>query len=268
MIPNSLVPDNLKSAVTKYHPFDPQINPLYDELAKHYGIAILPARIRKPKDKAKAESAVLHLQRFILARLRNRQFFSLNEINEAIAELLDEYNDRPMKDYGYQTRRERFEQLDRPFAKQLPADPFRILDVKYDVLVGKNYHVRFDYHLYSVPFELVRKRVKVRRCGAMVEIFYDGRLLTRHLYSNYQFRCTTKKEYMPKDHQFVKGLTPGWIIAQAAKVGHNTVNFVAEIMHRNGHVQQGFNTSLGVLSLAKAYTPQRLESACKRCLHF
>ena len=267
-VPNGLVPDNLKSAVTKYHPFDPQLNPLYEELAKHYGVAVLPARIRKPKDKAKAESAVLHLQRFILARLRNRQFFSLSEINEAIAELLEQYNDRPMKDYGYQTRRERFELLDKPFAKQLPADPFRIVDVKYDVLVGKNYHIHYDRHFYSVPFELVGKRVKVRRCGAMVEIFYDGRLLTRHLYSNYNYRFTTKKEHMPKEHQFVKGLSAGWIIAQATKVGNNAVNVVAQIMKKNEHVQQGFNSSLGVLKLAKVYTPERLESACKRCLHF
>jgi transposase len=268
VIPNGVVPDNLKSAVTKYNPFDPQLNPLYEEVAKHYGIVILPARIRKPKDKAKVESAVLHIQRFIIARLRNRQFFSLSEINVAIAELLEEFNDRPMKDYGYQTRRERFERLDKPYAKQLPTDPFRITDIKHDILVGKNYHIRYEQHFYSVPFEKAGERVIVRRCGATVEIFHDGQLLTRHLYSNNKFRYTTKNEHMPKDHQFVKGLSAGWIIAQAAKIGNNTVNVVAEIMHKNEHVQQGFNASLGILSLAKAYTPQRLESACKRCLHF
>lgn len=266
--PHGLVPDNLKSAVTTPDPFDPIINPLYGELGKHYGIAILPARVRKPKDKAKVESAVLHIQRFILAGLRNRQFFSLNEINDAIHELLEEFNDRPMKDYGYQTRRERFEKLDKPYAQKLPADPFRIIAIKDDVLVAKNYHIRFDDHYYSVPFEMATKRVFVRHCGMMIEIFYDGKLLTRHLYSTQAFKYTTKTEHMPKEHQFVKGLTPGWIIAQAAKIGENTVNAVTTVMRRSEHVQQGFNGALGVLQLAKAFTPERLELACKRCLYF
>ena len=265
---HGLVPDNLKSAVRKPDPFDPQLNPLYEELGRHYGTAILPARIRKPKDKAKVESAVLHIQRFILARLRNRQFFSLVEINEAIAELLEEFNDRPMKDYGHQTRRERFERLDRPYAQPLPAEPFRITDIKHDVLVGKNYHLRYCDHFYSVPFEKVGMRVIVRRNGMMVEIFHDGQLLTRHLYSTRKFGYSTKSEHMPREHQFVKGLTPGWIMAQAAKIGDNTTGAVAEVMRRSEHVQQGFNAALGILKLAKVYTPQRLENASLRCIHF
>jgi transposase len=266
--PHGLVPDNLKSAVRKPDPFDPQINFLYEEFARHYGTVVLPARIRKPKDKAKVENAVLHIQRFILARLRNRQFFSLAEVNQAIAELLEEFNDRPMKDYGHQSRRERFEALDRPHAQALPLEPFRITDVKDDVLVGKNYHIRYADHLYSVPFTLVGKRVRLRRSSMMVEIFHDGQLITRHLYSPIKFRCTTKAEHMPKEHQFVKGLTPGWIVAQAAKIGENTVNAVAAVMRRCEHVQQGFNAALGILSFAKAYSPERLEAACRRCLHF
>jgi len=266
--PRSLIPDNLKSAVTTPDPFDPVLNPLYEELGNHYSIAILPARIRKPKDKAKVESAVLHIQRFILARLRNRQFFSLAEINEAISELLDEFNDRPMKDYGYQTRRERFEKLDKRYAQALPAEPFRITDIKHEVLVSKNYHIQYKDHFYSVPFEMVTKRVTVRLCGMMVEIFYDGKLLTRHIYNTKAFKHTTKTEHMPKEHQFVKGLTPGWIIAQAAKVGQSTVDAVSEVMKRNEHVQQGFNAALGILQLGKAYTPEKLELACQRCIHF
>jgi len=266
--PHGLVPDNLKSAVRTPDPFDPVINPLYAELGRHYKMVILPARIRKPKDKAKVESAVLHIQQYILARLRNRQFFSLQEINEAIIELLEEFNDRPMKDYGHQTRRERFDKLDKPYAQSLPEEPFRILDIKHDVLVGKNYHIRYNDHFYSVPFELVTKRVIVRHCGAMVEIFYDGKLLTRHLYNLHAFRYSTKTEHMPQAHQFVKGHSPGWIIAQAAKIGENTVNTVTAIMKQNEHIQQGFNSALGVLSLAKAFTPERLEQACCRCLFY
>lgn len=266
--PHGLVPDNLKSAVRKPDPFDPQINPLYEEFARHYGVVVLPARIRKPKDKAKVENAVLHIQRFILARLRNRQFFSLAEVNQALAELLEEFNARPMKDYGHQSRRERFESLDRPHAQALPLEPFRITDVKDNVLIGKNYHVRYADHNYSMPFTLVGQRVRVRRSGMMVEIFHDGQILTRHLYSTLKFRYSTKREHMPKDHQFVKGLTPGWIIAQAAKIGENTVNAVTAVMRRCEHVQQGFSGALGILCFAKAYSPERLEAACRRCLHF
>ena len=267
VVSNGLVPDNLKSAVTKPCPFDPIINPLYEQMGRHYGVAILPARVRKPKDKAKIESGVLHIQRFILARLRHRQFFSLAEINTAIAELLEEFNARPMKDYGYQSRKERFERLDRSHAQPLPQNPFRITDVKLDVLVGKNYHIRYRDHFSSVPFQHVGKRVIVRRCGGMVEIFYDNQSLTSHLFSTRKYGYSTKTEHMPKAHQFVKGLTPGWIIAQASEIGTNTVNAVALTMQRSEHVQQGFNAALGVLRLAKAYTPQRLEAACKRCLH-
>ncbi len=266
--PHGLVPDNLKSAVTKASPFDPVINPLYEELGKHYDLAILPARVRKPQDKAKVESAVLHVQRFILARLRNRQFFSLIEINMAIAEQLELFNDRPMKDYGYQTRRERFERLDRPYAQELPSEPFRITDVKLNVLIGKNYHVRYCDHFYSAPFEYVGKRAIVKRCGGMVEIIYDNQLLASHLYSSRKFRYSTKPEHMPKAHQFTIGLTPGWIIAQASKVGNNTVNAVTTVMQRNDHVQQGFNAALGILHLEKVYSSERLEAACVRCLHY
>lgn len=268
VIPHGLVPDNLKSAVTRACPFDPVINPLYAQMGQHYGIAILPARVRKPKDKAKIESGVLHIQRFILARLRNRQFFSLAQVNAAIRELLDEFNDRPMKDYGYQSRRERFERLDRPHAQALPRDPFRITDVKHEVLVGKNYHVRYADRFYSVPFEYVGKRVTIRRSGGMVEIIYDNQQLARHLYSHRKFGYSTKAEHMPKAHQFVKGLTPGWLIAQAAEIGENTVAALSTIMRRSEHVQQGFNAALGVLRLAKAFTPQRLEAACSRCIHY
>ena len=266
--PQRLVPDNLKSAVTTANPFDPVINRLYEELGRHYGIVILPARVRKPKDKAKVESAVLHIQQFILARLRNRQFFSLPEINEAVSELLEEFNDRPMKDYRYQTRRERYEKLDKPYAQTLPEEPFRIIDIKHDVLVGKNYHIRYKDHFYSVPFELAKKRVIVRHSGMMVELFHDGKIITRHIYNPHEFKYSTKTEHMPKDHQFVRGLTPGWIIAQAAKIGECTVNAVTEIMRRSEHVQQGFNAALGVFHLGKVYTPERLELASKRCIYF
>ena len=268
VVPHGLVPDNLKSGIKTPDRYDPIVNPLYGEMAKHYHTAVLPARIKTPRDKAKIENGVLHIQRFILARLRNRHFFSLYEINTAVWELLEEFNTRPMKDYGNQTRRERFERLDKRYAQQLPAEPFRVTEVKLDVLVGKNYHVRYKDHFYSVPFKYVGKRVKIRRSGSMVEIQYESQHLARHMYSIRKYGYTTKHEHMPKAHQFVKGLTPGWIISQASNIGSHTVEVISAIMRRAEHVQQGFNAALGILRLAKVYTSQRLEAASKRCIHF
>mgnify|MGYP006301392023 FL=1 len=163
VVPHGLVPDNLKSGIKVPDRYDPIANPLYDCMAQHFGTVILPARVRRPQDKAKVESGVLHIQRFILARLRNRQFFSLFEINTAIRELLEEFNSRPMKDYGNQSRRERFEILDKPYAQMLPPEPFRVTELKLDVLVGKNYHIRYDNHFYSVHYNYVGKRVTDRK---------------------------------------------------------------------------------------------------------
>lgn len=189
-------------------------------------------------------------------------------INYALCELLEEFNDQPMKDYGYQTRRERFDKLDKPYAQKLPAEPFRIISIEHDVLVRKNYHVFLISIITAYPFELTNQRVTVRHCGMMVEIIHDNQIITRHTYSTYEFRYTTKKEHMPDAHQFVKGLTPGWIIAQAAKVSQSTVDVVSKVVKRNEHVQQRFNSALGILQLGRVYTPQRLELACQRCIHF
>lgn len=267
-VPHGIVPDNLKSGVKHADRYDPILNPLYEEMLRHYRAVGLPARIRTPRDKGKIENGILHIQRFILARLRNRRFFSLYEINRAVWELLEEFNTRPMKDYGNQSRRERFNRLDKPYAQPLPPEPFRVTEVKLGVLVGKNYHVRYKDHFYSVPFGYVGKRVKVRRCGSMVEIDYQSQSLSRHLYSTRRHGYTTKNEHMPKAHQFVKGLTPGWIIAQASEIGPQTVAVVSAIMKRAEHVQQGFNAALGVLHLAKGYTKERLEAASKRCVFY
>ena len=267
-VSHGLVPDNLKSAVIKPDRYVPKINPLYEEMSRYYNTAILPARIKKPRDKGIIENGVLHIQRFVLARLRNHEFFSIHEINNSISELLEEFNTRPMKDYGNQTRRERFERLDKPYAQKLPSEPFMITDVKLDLLIGKNYHIRYENHYYSAPFGYVGKRVKIRRNGGMVELHYKNQLLTRHLYSTRKYGYTTKNGHMPKAHQFVKGLTPGWIIGKASEIGPNTVEVISEIMKRTEHVQQGFNAALGVLRLAKVYTSQRLEKASKRCVFY
>jgi hypothetical protein len=179
-VPAALVPDNLKSAVTRGHRYEPAIGPLYQKLAEHYGCAVLPARPRKPKDKALAENAVLNLQRYILGRLRDRTFFALHEINEAVWDLLDALNDKPMQGYGDQTRRERFALIDQPALRPLPPDPFCLTALAPDRLVARNYHVMHDQHHYSVPYALVGQRVDVHVSGGLVEIYHAGRHVARH----------------------------------------------------------------------------------------
>jgi transposase len=266
--PFAFVLDNTKSGVKKSDRYDPVANPVYGKMAEHYHVAFLPARVRKPQDKAIAESAVLQAQRFILARLRNRQFFSLDEINVAILEELEMLNNRPMKEYGGQSRRQRFEQLDKPYAQPLPAEPFMLSAVKLDVRVGPNYHVRFDDHFYSVPYRLATHRVDIYQVGATLEIYHDNVHLCRHQVGAPNFGYTTAAAHMPPNHAFVKGWSKEWFIAKASEVGPATAEAIAQVMNNREHVQQGFNAAMGVLRLARVYSPQRLEQACQRASYF
>ena len=266
--PHSFVLDNLKSGVKKPDRYDPIINPLYAKMAEYYGVAVLPARVRKPRDKAIAENTILHLQRFILARLRNRRFFSLDEVNAAIREELELFNNRPMKDYGGQTRRQRFETLDLPYAKPLPAERFKISGIKLKVRVAHNYHIRFEDHYYSVPHHLAGCLVDVYQVGAIIELYHDNVHLCRHQLQSGNYGYTTIKEHMPPNHAFVKGWSQQWFINKASEIGPATAEAVKQIMAARKHVQQGFNAARGVLCLAKSHTPDRLEKACQRALHF
>lgn len=266
--PFAFVLDNTKSGVKKPDRYDPVANPVYGKMAEHYHVAFLPVRVRKPQDKAIAESAVLQAQRFILARLRNRQFFSLDEVNVGIREELEALNNRPMKEYGGQTRRQRFEELDKPYAQQLPAEPFKISHVKLDVLVGHNYHVRFENHFYSVPHYLATHRVDVYQIGPIIEIYHDNVHVCRHQAGLPNFGYTTITEHMPPNHAFVKGWSKEWFIAKASEIGPATAEAASQIMSAREHVQQGFNAVMGVLRLARVYSPQRVEKACQRATYF
>ena len=266
--PFAFVLDNTKSGVKKSDRYDPIANPVYGKMAEHYHVAFLPARVRKPKDKAVVESAVLQAQRFILARLRNRQFFSLAEVNAAIREELEIFNNRPMKEYGGQSRRQRFEEFDKPYAQPLPAEPFKISSVRIDVRVAPNYHIRFNDHFYSVPHHLVSQKVDIYQIGSIIEIYHDNVPLCRHQVGAPNFGYTTKNEHMPPNHSFVKGWSKEWFIAKGAEIGPAATDAVAKIMMSREHVQQGFNAALGVLRLAKVYSPQRLECACQRAIYF
>ena len=266
--PHGLVPDNTKSAVHKPDRYEPQASALYQKFAEHYNVAILPARIRKPKDKAVVESNVGFCQRYILGRLRNSRFFSVVEINEAIWKLLGELNNEPMKGYGGQSRKERFELLDKPYAQALRAEPFCIKAVKFDVRVAPNYHVSFEKHFYSVPYHLARHKVDVYHEGNIVEIYYDRHSVARHRKEPSDLGYSTIAEHMPPNHSYVRGWSREWFIQKASVIGTHTAEAVRVILERRRHPQQGFNSALGVLNLARKYSPERLEAASARALHF
>lgn len=267
-VPHALVPDNCKSAVSKADRYDPIINPLYARLAQHYNTTVIPARVRKPRDKAVVESNVLHIQRFILARLRNRTFFSLNEINAAVRVELELFNNRQMKDYGNKSRRDRFEELDRPNALPLPSERFTINRIKQNVSVAPNYHIRFEDHYYSVPHQYVRCKVDIYKCGSTIEIYYDNKHLCRHLYSSSRYQYSTVKEHMPQEHQYVKGWSKPYFLEQGKKIGPATMEVIKRTLERHPHVQQGFNACMGILRFAQVYSKERLEKACERALYF
>ena len=212
----------------------------------------------------------MQAQRFILARLRNRQFFSLDEVNVAIREELEALNNRPMKEYGGQTRRQRFEELDKPYAQQLPAEPFKISRVKLDVLVGHNYHIRFEDHFYSVPYHLATRR------RGRISDRPDHRNLSRQypcLPPPGQARRTSvtprQREHMPPSHAFVKGWSKEWFIAKAtADRSGNRRSGLADHEAEETMFSRALTPSMGVLRLAKVYSPQRLEKACQRATYY
>jgi len=267
-IPNTLVPDNLKSAVIKSSLYDPIINKLYGSMSEHYDLVVLPARVRRPQDKAVVESNVLHIQRFILAKLRKQTFYSLSEINDVVKKLLAEFNARPMKDYGNQSRNERFANLDLPLARKSPSTPFEITAIASNIVVPPNYHVRFEDHYYSVPHQYIQERVDIYLKGEIVEIYYDGKHLCRHKKSREKFQKSTNNEHMPADHQFISGVSAEWYLAQASKISPEVVDVIRAILMSRHYPEQSFGPVAGVLRLAKVYGNERLKRSCMRAIFF
>ncbi len=259
-----VVPDNLKSGVTSPCRYEPDVNRTYEELAGHYGVAVVPARVRKPRDKAKVESGVLQVERWILARLRNETFFSLRELNASIAKLLVELNDRPLKVLGI-SRRELFEQVDRPALRALPPQPYELSEWK-KVRVAPDYHVEFEGHYYSVPYQLVKKQLDLRATAQTVEVLDRGKRVAAHRRNPSRGRHTTITEHMPKAHQAYLEWTPPRLIRWAGKTGDSTAELVETIMLSRSHPQQGFRACLGLMRLGETYGAERLEAACRRAL--
>ena len=263
-VPELVVPDNLKSGVSKAHRYEPDTNLTYQEMAAHYGVAVLPARVRKPRDKAKVESGVLVVERWILAALRHRPFFSLKELNTAISERLVKLNDRPFRKLPG-CRREHFEQLDRPALRPLPAEPYVYAEWK-QVRVHIDYHVAVDGHYYSVPYALARKAIEVRITRHTLECFHRGNRVASHRRSYQKGRHTTDPAHMPEAHRQAGAWSPERLAKWAARTGPATEQLIRTVLGSRKHPQQAYRSCLGILRLGKAYGDKRLEAACRRAL--
>lgn len=264
-VPELLVPDQLRSAVSKPRRYDPEINPTYAEMAAHYGVAVMPARPRKPKDKAKVENGVLIAQRWILACLRNRKFFSLDELNEAIADLLERLNTRPfIKLEG--CRRSAFEALDRPSMRSLPQNRYALTMFKR-ATVHIDYHIEYDHRIYSVPHQLVGKTVEVRATTAIIEIMHSNRRVASHERSyGPRGTVTTDPAHRPKSHQAHGDWPPSRVIGWAETIGPNVAEVIRKILVSRPHPEMGYRSCLALIHDAKRHDPLRLEAACRRAL--
>jgi transposase len=264
-VPRLIVPDNAKVAVIKACRYEPQVNRSYAEMAAHYGTAILPTRPHRPRDKAKVEAAVLIIERWILARLRHRRFYSLAELNAAITELLTRLNDeRPIRRLG-RTRRQLLEELDRPALKPLPSQPYVFAEWRLR-RVGIDYHVDVEGHFYSVPYRFVRSEVEVRLTGRTVEIFVKGERIAVHMRGSGNGKHTTLPDHMPSSHRRYADWTIGRIRTDAALIGPATAALCDLILERRPHPEQGFRSCLGILRLARSFGIARLEAAASRAI--
>jgi len=264
-IPACLVPDNLKSGVTKACRYEPDLNPTYQALASYYGTAVIPARPRRPRDKAKAEVGVQICERWILAALRHRTFFSLAELNQAIAELRDKLNHRKFRKLDT-TRAGLFAELDQPALRPLPSEPFSLSAIKR-VRVNIDYHVEVDGHYYSAPYQLVHQDLEAFISSSTIELVHNGRRIATHVRSSVRGAHTTLPEHRPRSHQQYLEWTPERIIRWAKDIGPATATAVAAIMESRTYPEQGYRSCLGVLRLGKTYSNKRLEAACARVVH-
>ena len=264
-VPTLVVSDNLKSGVIRACFYEPEINRSYAEMAAHYGTAILPARPYKPRDKAKVEGAVLLVQRWIIARLRNRQFFSLEELNAAIRDEVARLNARVSRHLGA-SRQQLFETLDRPAMQPLPPEPFTHADWRHTT-VGLDYHVRLEGHHYSVPHDLLRQKLWARLTASTVEIFRAGKRVACHQRAAPgDTGATTLNEHRPASHRRHAETTPDQLRERAARIGPATAILIDVILRDRPHPEQGFRSCLGTLRLARSYAPERVEAACDRAL--
>lgn len=263
-VPELIVPDNPRALISEPDRYEPIANRTAQDFAAHYGCALLPARPRRPQDKAKVEVAVQVVERWILARLRHRRLFSLAELNRAIAGLLEDLNTRAFKVLPG-NRRQAFEHLDRPALKALPATDYQVAYFKR-ARVNIDYHVEVDGHYYSVPHSLVRQEVEVRFTRTTVEVLHRGRRVAAHVRSPRRGQHTTVAEHMPAAHRAHLEWSPGRLLNWGASIGVAVAEVVKHLLHSRPHPEMGYRACLGLLALSRKYGSARLEAACARAL--
>lgn len=263
-----IVPDALKSAVTNANKWEPDLNPEYFNFAEHYDTVILPARAGHAKDKAMVENAVKIIYQRIFAPLRNRIFYSLAELNEAIFDLLQKHNDTKFTRLDT-TRRQLFEEVEKDRLKPLPVARYEFKNVCF-AKVAFNYHVYLscESHYYSVPYRFSGKKVKITYSTASVEIFYDNIRIAYHARNRKPGGYTTNKDHMPASHRYYAEWSPERISRWASKVGPNTKELVGKILEACKHPEQGYRMCIGIINLAKKFSSIRVDSACLKAIEF
>lgn len=264
-VPELVVPDNLKSGIEFAHRYEPDANSTYQDLADHYGVAIMPARVRSPKDKTLAEKGVQHTQCQILAKLRNKKYFSLLELNQDIWVELKKINSQPFQKLPG-SRLSQYEKLEKPALRPLPIAPYKYAEWAKTTL-GYDYHIEVNRHLYSVPYTFIKKKIVIRFTSNVVEAFYRSKRIASHM-RQYTPGRTSLIEHMPKSHQEHASWNYEKIIDCAQKIGSSTLKLLEKIMETNPHKQIGVKACLGIIRLCKSYTDVRVEAACARALKY
>ncbi|TKB50303.1 IS21 family transposase [Ferrimonas sediminicola] len=262
-VPQILVPDNLKAAVTKADRYEPVLNQNYARLARHYNTVVIPARPYKPKDKAKAENAVLIVERWILMRLRNQLFHSLGALNQALKQLLAELSDRPQRILSG-SRRELFDHLDKPALLPLPSYRYEYVDSRR-AKVGPDYHILYQKHAYSVPHALVGEPIELEASARLVRLYHRGQLIAQHPRSHKPGGFSTVDEHMPQSHQSQRW-SPERLLGWGANIGPGTREVVAQLLRARHHPEQAYRSCLGLLNLSRQYSNAGLENACQKAL--
>jgi transposase len=263
-VPRLVVPDNLKSGVHRASFYDPEINRSYGMMASHYGVGVLPARPRKPRDKAKVEAGVRFAQTYILGRLRRQTFFSLAEANAAIVVVLERINGRVMRRLGI-SRHQLFETVELPVLAPLPDADYQFAEWRV-ARVSLDYHVEVDGFFYSVPHGLIREQVDVRATTRTIELFHRGVRVAAHQRRHGGRRHGTDPDHMPSAHRRYAEWTPERFRRWGRSIGQNTEGLVLAILANRPHPEQGFRTCLGVLRLFKDLDPERVELIAARAV--
>ncbi len=262
--PAIVVPDNLRSGVSRACRYEPDLNPSYQQWADHYGVAVIPARVRKPRDKSKVENGVLVVERWILARLRHQTYFCLDQVNSDIARLLTALNARPFRKLPG-SRASQFAEIDRPALRPLPGQPYEYAEWA-KAKVGVDYHIAFGGHHYSVPYALAGQSIELRVTSTTVECLHRGQRVASHRRAAIAYGHTTVKEHMPSHHRHHAEWTPERLTRWASDIGPSVAAAIEAILRSRRHPEQGFRAALGILRLKDSYGIERLQAACERAV--